>query len=137
MLKSYFLSRQSNLITAKAHHHLAWIAIAGVSHINTREHPDSHYYLASVKYAKQFTSTFADVSVIISQDDKVKIRLEVPAVSHTFHTLQSVNEPITEADYDFPTRSEQKLISSVYLMINPNKTNDELQTGMLSIFIRL
>jgi hypothetical protein len=30
-----------------------------------REHPDSHYCLASVKCTKQFASTFADVSVII------------------------------------------------------------------------
>jgi hypothetical protein len=58
--------------------------------------------LASVKCAKQFASTFADISVIISQDDKAKIGLEVPAIGHSFCTLQSINELTTVADHDFP-----------------------------------
>jgi hypothetical protein len=136
-LKSYLLPSQSNSIAAKAHHHPAWVAVARVSRTEMREHPDSHYCLASVKCAKQFASTFADVSVVISQDDKAKIGLGVPAVGRTFRTLQSVNEPTTIADHDFPMGSGQKLIPSVYLIINPNKSNDELRTGRLTIFIRL
>jgi hypothetical protein len=127
-LKSYLLPSQSNSIAAKAHHHPAWVAVAGVSRTEMREHPDSHYCLASVKCAKQFASTFADVSVVISQDDKAKIGLGVPAVGRTFHTLQSINEPTTIADHDFPMGSGQKLIPSVYLIINPNESNDELRT---------
>src|SRR6266498_411608 len=100
------------------------------------EHPDSHYCLASVKGVKQFASTFADVSVVIFQDDKAKIRLGVPAVGRTFHILQSVNEPMTVADHDFPMGFRQKLIPSVYLIINLNESSDELRTGKLAIFIR-
>uniref|UniRef100_U9U9H8 C2H2-type domain-containing protein n=1 Tax=Rhizophagus irregularis (strain DAOM 181602 / DAOM 197198 / MUCL 43194) TaxID=747089 RepID=U9U9H8_RHIID len=135
-LKSYLLPHQSNSLAAKAHHHPAWVAVARVSRTETNEHPDTHYCLASVKCAKQFTSTFADVSVVISQDDKAKIGLGVPAVGHTFHKLQSVNEPATIADHDFPIGFGQKLIPSVYLIINPNESNDELRTGKLAIFIR-
>ena len=69
------------------------------------EYPDSYYCLASVKCAKQFASTFADVSVVISQDDKMKIRLKVPAVGHTFHILQSVNKSTIIANHDFPLGS--------------------------------
>jgi hypothetical protein len=134
-LKSYLLPSQSNSITAKAHHHPAWVAVSGVLCIDICEHPDSHYCLASVKCAKQFASTFADVSVVISQDDKAKIGLGVPAVGRTFRTLQSVNEPTTIADHDFPMGSGQKLIPSVYLIINPNESNDELRTGRLTMFI--
>ena len=79
---------------------------------------------------------FADVSVIISQDDKAKIGLGVPAVGRTFHTLQSVNEPVSVADHDFPAGNGQKLIPLVYLLIKPEDSKDELQTGQLSIFIR-
>ncbi|PKC10142.1 hypothetical protein RhiirA5_498690 [Rhizophagus irregularis] len=135
-LKSYLLPHQSNSLAAKAHHHPAWVAVARVSRTETNEHPDTHYCLASVKCAKQFTSTFADVSVVISQDDKAKIGLGVPAVRRTFHKLQSVNEPATIADHDFPIGFGQKLIPSVYLIINPNESNDELRTGKLAIFIR-
>jgi hypothetical protein len=66
----------------------------------------------------------------------VKIGLGVPAVGRTFRTLQSVNEPTTIADHDFPMGSGQKLIPSVYLIINPNESNDELQAERLTIFIR-
>ncbi|CAI2195468.1 11346_t:CDS:1, partial [Funneliformis geosporum] len=94
-----------------------------------REYPDSHYCLASIKYAKQFASTFADVSVVISQDDKAKISLRMPAIGCTFHKLQFINEPTIIVDHNFPVGSRQKLIPLVYLIINPNESNDELQTG--------
>src|SRR3954447_24700774 len=135
-LNNYLLPHQSNSIAAKAHHHPAWVAVAGVSRTETRDHPDGHYCLASVKYAKQFATIFAEKSVVISQDDKAKIGLGVPAVGRTFHTLQSVHEPVCVADHDFPAGSEQKLVPSVYLMIKPSESNDELRTGQLAIFIR-
>ncbi|GBC33693.2 hypothetical protein GLOIN_2v1783204 [Rhizophagus irregularis DAOM 181602=DAOM 197198] len=91
-LNNYLLPHQSNSITAKAHHHLVWIAVAKVSHTETRDHSDGHYCLASVKSARQFATVFANNAVIILQDDKAKIDLGVPAVGRTFHTLQSVNE---------------------------------------------
>ena len=112
------------------------IAVAGVSRTETKDHPDGHYCLASVKCTKQFASLFADASVIISQDDKAKIGLGVPAVGRTFHTLQSINEPVSIADHDFLMGFSQKLIPSVYLMIKPNEKNDDLRTGQLSIFVR-
>ena len=40
------------------------------------------------------------------------------------------------ADYDFPAGNGQKLIPSVYLMIKPNESNDELRIGKLAIFVR-
>nr|CAG8683580.1 15397_t:CDS:2 [Entrophospora candida] len=135
-LNNYLLPRQSNSIAARAHHHPAWVAVAGVSRAETRDHPNGHYCLASVKCAKQFATVFADMSVVISQDDKAKIGLGVPAVGRTFHTLQSVHEPVCVADHDFPVGSGQKLVPSVYLMIKPNESNDELRTGQLAIFVR-
>jgi len=135
-LNNYLLPHQSNSIAARAHHHPAWVAVAAVSRTEMRDHPDGHYCLASVKYARQFATAFADKSVIISQDDKAKIGLGIPAVGQTFHTLQSVHKPIRVADHDFPAGSGQKLVPSVYLMIKPNELNDELRTGQLAIFVR-
>ncbi|CAG8596260.1 7297_t:CDS:2 [Gigaspora margarita] len=107
MLNNYFLPRQANSIAARAHHHPVWVAVSGVSRTETRDHPDGHYCLASVKCAKQFASLFANVSVIISQDDKAKVGLGVPAVSQTFSTLQSINEPVKVADHDFSAEFRQ------------------------------
>jgi len=128
-LNNYLLPQKANSIAVKVHHHPAWVAAAGVLRTDTQEHLDGHYCLASVKYVRQFASMFADVSVIISQDDKAKIGLEVPAEGRTFHALQSVNEPISVADHDFPTGSGQKLIPSVYLLIKPEESKDELRIG--------
>ena len=51
--------------------------------------------------------------------------LGIPAVGRTFRILQSVNELVNVADYDFPTEYEQKLIPSVYLMIIPSELKDD------------
>ena len=66
--------------------------------------------LASVKCARQFASVFVDMSVIISQDDKAKIGLGVPALGQTFQTLLSVHEQVRVTDHDFPAGYGQKLI---------------------------
>ena len=46
------------------------------------------------------------------------------------------NEPVSVPDHDFLKASKHKLIPSVYLMINPNDTNDSLRSGKVRIFIR-
>jgi hypothetical protein len=80
ILNNYVLSKQANLIAAKVYHHSAWVAVAGVLHTDTQEYIDRHYCLASIKYAKEFTLMFADMFTIISQNDKVKIGLGIPAI---------------------------------------------------------
>src|SRR6185437_3260986 len=62
--------------------------------------------------------------------------LGIPVVGHTFKTIQSINEPVTVENHNFPTGSKMKLISSVYLVINPANSSNTLRTGQLSIFIR-
>ena len=94
-------------------------------HTDTQEHIDGYYCLTSIKYVRQFTSVFADASVIISQDNKAKVSLGMPGVGQTFHTLQLVNKSVNVADHDFPTGYEQKLIPSIYLMITLSELKDD------------
>ncbi|GBC47991.2 uncharacterized protein LOC106141435 [Rhizophagus irregularis DAOM 181602=DAOM 197198] len=135
-LSNYLLPSRSNSIAARAHHHPANIAIASVSRDEKKEHSDEHYCLASVKGAKQFAALFPTHSVIISQDDKAKVPLGIPAVGRTFKTMQSFRELVRLPDHDFPIGMQQKLIPSVYLLINPSDTNDTFRNGQLSIFVR-
>ncbi|CAG8816162.1 14768_t:CDS:2, partial [Gigaspora margarita] len=65
------------------------IKVHTISHL--RREMEKKYQL--VKNAKQFASAFATHSVIILQDDKAKILLEILAVGRTFKTVQSANEP--------------------------------------------
>ncbi|CAJ0643233.1 11507_t:CDS:2 [Entrophospora sp. SA101] len=101
--------RRKEVVKVRIIKNLPWVAVAGVSCAETRDHPNGHYCLASVKCAKQFATVFADMSVVISQDDKAKIGLGVPAVGRTFHTLQSVHEPVCVADHDFPVGNLESL----------------------------
>jgi len=86
-LNNYLLPWQANSIVTKAHHHPVWIAVAKVSCIEIWDYLNRYYYLISVKYIKKFASLFIDASIIIFQDDKVKIDLSVLAVEWTFCML--------------------------------------------------
>ncbi|CAG8836581.1 35560_t:CDS:2, partial [Gigaspora margarita] len=92
-----------------------------------------HYCLALVKGVKQFVVIFPYNFVVISQDNKAKVLLGIPAVSKTFQTIQTINKTVTLADHDFPIRTHQKLISFVYLAIDPLDSNDTLRKGQLFV----
>jgi len=62
--------------------------------------------------------------------------LGIPAVGRTFKTMQTVSEPVSIEDHDFPTGSKMKLIPSVYLVIDPVDSNDALRSSQLAIFVR-
>jgi hypothetical protein len=98
---------RSNIKAAKTHHHSAIIANTSVSRSERNEHIDEHYCLASVKGIKQFAAIFPTYSVIISQDDKAKVPLGIPAVGRTFQTIQSFQKPVTLPDHDFPIGAQQ------------------------------
>lgn len=136
VLNMALLPRYPNTHNALRHRYPANVKIAAVSRSEMNPHIDEHYCLASVKMVREFTSTFANHSIIISQDDKAKIGLGIPVVSRTFQSLQSFNEPVTVSNHDFPHGAKQKLVPSVYLIINPEDTNESLRQGQLSIYVR-
>ncbi|CAG8672730.1 6442_t:CDS:2 [Gigaspora margarita] len=99
------------------------IQIQSVSRDEKSDHPDSHYCLTSVKSAQMFAATFHDYSIIISQDDKSK-------------SIETINKPVSIPDHDFSLDRKMKLIPSVYLLINPNDTNDSFRSGHFTIYIQ-
>ncbi|PKB97134.1 hypothetical protein RhiirA5_384880, partial [Rhizophagus irregularis] len=117
-LQTYLLPRHSNSTQTKRHHHPALIRNVAVSRNKMNSHEDGHYCLASVK------------------DDKAKVPLGIPAVSRTFSTVQSQNQPVSIPDHDFPVSSKHKLIPSVYLVIDPTDTNESMRSGRLAIFVQ-
>ncbi|CAG8818743.1 25125_t:CDS:2 [Gigaspora margarita] len=104
--------------------------------LEEEDYPDSHYCLASVKSAHTFAATFHDHSIIISQNDKSKVPLGIPAVGQTFKSIETINEPVSISDHDFPLGRKMKLIPSIYLLINPNNTNNSFCSGHLTIYNR-
>ncbi|CAB4493678.1 unnamed protein product [Rhizophagus irregularis] len=126
--QNYLQPRHSNTKEAKWHYHPAQIHLAAVGRNEMSDHVDEHYCLASIKGVKSFASAFSQNVVLISQDDKAKVPLGIAAVGKTFKAIQMVNEPVSVPDHDFPKGSKHKLIPSVYLVINPDNTNDSLRS---------
>lgn len=51
---------------------------------------------------------------ILSQDDKCRVKLGLPAVNNQVKVLMHVDDKIKFPDHDFPVASSHKLIPSVY-----------------------
>ncbi|CAG8816433.1 20364_t:CDS:2, partial [Gigaspora margarita] len=114
----------------------AKIGLVSVARTNIKLHIDKYYCLVSVKAAWVFAKVFAKDSIIISQDNKAKVGLDVPVVGHTFKTIQLINKLVRVKDYNFVKENKIKLILSVYLLINPTNSNTNFCTGQFIIFIR-
>ncbi|CAG8539697.1 6817_t:CDS:2, partial [Gigaspora margarita] len=84
-----------------------------------------------------FAATFHNHSIIISQDDKSKVSLRIPAVGRIFKLIKTINESVSIPDHNFPLGRKIKLILSIYLLINPNDTNNSFHSGHLTIYIQL
>ncbi|CAG8780395.1 8412_t:CDS:2, partial [Cetraspora pellucida] len=134
-INNYLLPCHSNSIEAKNYHHPTNIQVATVSRNERADHSNVYYCFASVKAARQFAALFPIFLVIMSQDDKAKVLLGISAVEKSFKVIQSNNKPVTILDYDFLASLQQKLISSVYLIIDPSDTNDTLHRGQMLIYI--
>ncbi|CAG8516124.1 2174_t:CDS:2 [Scutellospora calospora] len=135
--RSAHAKRQKTIIKVPhRHHYPAKVSLASVSRTDMKQHIDEHYCLASIKVAQIFAEVFASDTVVISQDDKAKISLGIPAVGRMFKTIQSVNEPVTTEDHDFPKGNKMKLVLLIYLLIDPTNSNTTLRTGKLAIFIK-
>ena len=89
-------------ITVKAYYYSIIVGIANVSWSEKKKYIDLYYCLASIKASKSFASTFSSLMVMISQDDKTKVNIGIPAVGRTFQIIQSITEPVKVEDYDFP-----------------------------------
>ena len=135
-MRNYILPRNNRNLSARAHHHPALVRIARVNRDEKKDHIDSHYCLVSIKNVRHFATTFANRVVMISQDDKAKVAVGIPAVRRHFETMQTVLESVSLPDHDFPIGTSQKLIPSVYLLINPKEADESLRAGQMAIFIR-
>ncbi|CAG8791896.1 5087_t:CDS:2, partial [Gigaspora margarita] len=132
-ISTYLEPRHSNMFVACYHYHPVRVALASITQTEMKPHIDEHYCLASVK---TLAEVFVDNAIIISQDDKAKVSLDVLAVGRTFKTIQTINEPVSVADYDFSVGSKMKLIPSIYLIIDLVNSNNSFCLSQLAIFFR-
>lgn len=78
-------------------------------------HQDSHFCAASVKFLKDLAEIMGPhATFVISQDDKARVPLGIPAATKESPILMHLDYRVTLPDHDFPLGSRHKLIPSVY-----------------------
>jgi hypothetical protein len=120
---NYTLPRRPNSISARSHHTPAPVQFKRIERSEMKQHLDGHYCTASQKYLRDLASFLGKRCVFLSQDDKAKVPIGIPAVSRTFSCVQSVNTEIALPDHDFPVGSNHKFIPSFYLICSANASN--------------
>lgn len=80
-----------------------------------KDHPDTHFAAATVKYLKNLATLFGDKTVcVISQDDKARVPLGIVAATKQSAILMKMDYRVQLPDHDFAVASKHKLIPSVY-----------------------
>ncbi|RIA88603.1 hypothetical protein C1645_826123 [Glomus cerebriforme] len=135
-LQNYMQSKHPGMREAQRHHYPAQIHLVAIARNEINSHVNKHYYLVSVKGMKLFALVFSQDVMLIWQDDKAKVSLGMAAIERTFKTIQTMNEPVSVFNHNFPKASKHKLISFVYLLINPSDMNNSLYSVFLKQHVK-
>ena len=80
-----------------------------------KRHPDGHFAMASVKFAKELASLFGNEHVFfLSQDDKARVPLGLPISKKQTAISMHLEYKVSLPDHDFAIGETHKLIPSVY-----------------------
>ena len=79
-LSTYLEPQHKHTFAARHHRYPAKVGLASVARTDMKQYVNEHYCLASVKVTQAFAGFFASDSIVISQDDKAKVSLGIPAV---------------------------------------------------------
>ena len=80
-----------------------------------KKHPDCHFAMASVKFARELANLFGDHhEFFLSQDDKARAPLGLPISKKQTAILMHLEYKVMLQDHDFPIATKLKLIPSVY-----------------------
>ncbi|CAB4494102.1 unnamed protein product [Rhizophagus irregularis] len=111
VVKVRIIENLPNSIAARAHHHPAWVAVAGVSRTETQEHSDGHNY-DKAKIGLGVPATWTEINSISIFDDKpndsnnelrtgqlaifVRPQWSLRSITH----MQDLNSLTTDSKYD-------------------------------------
>ncbi|CAG8849335.1 10354_t:CDS:2, partial [Gigaspora margarita] len=118
------------------YHHSVQIKISAVSRSKMKPHMNEHYCLALVKIARVFATTFASNSLIISQNDKAKISLNMLAVNRTFKkyfagtlSLSHIRNLINISKYDdfVSTLNNGDCLKSIWILLVERRPDENLK----------
>jgi len=132
LLLGYNISRSAlylrllprNCATTEGKRHTKTVPVKLLRARNTerKQHEDTHFAAATIKFLKDVCVLLGKQSVcVISQDDKAKVHLGLPAAKKQGPILMKVDYMIKLPDHDFVVASRHKLIPSVYAALEIKK----------------
>jgi len=91
------------------------VKLAKARNTERKKHEDSHFASATISYLKDLAVLMGNGPFFfLSQDDKARIPLGLPAANKQMPLLMHVEYKVTLPDHDFVVASRHKLIPSVY-----------------------
>ncbi|CAM4979531.1 unnamed protein product [Rotaria socialis] len=109
------LPRRSNTVEGKRHVNTVPVKLVRAQNMGRKKHIDSHFSAATINYLKDLANLFGSSStLVISQDDKARVPLGLPAAKTQAPILMHLEYRIQLPDHDFVLADRHKLIPSVY-----------------------
>ena len=121
------LPRRSSSMEGKRHIKTVHVKLIRAANTAHDRHKDAAFAFASMSYLDEICSMFGeDVCFYLSQDDKAKVPLGIPAATKQAPILMHLEYAVRLPDHDFAVASRHKLIPSVYAacVVTPGKLVD-------------
>lgn len=112
------LPRRAKTAEAARHINPAPVKILRARDDLHKGHADSYFCKATIDHLKELAAILGnDQVLILSQDDKAKVPIGIPAASKQQAIMMNVEYRIKLPDHSFPVASGYKLIPSVYMAL--------------------
>lgn len=126
---TYYYTEARNRRTneARRHNKAAPVRFLRATNDLHKSHIDWNFARCSIEHCRELASMLGSEDVaVISQDDKCRVKVGLPAVNKQVPILTATNNRVRFADHDFPVGPKHKLIPSVYaaLTIEPGTSGD-------------
>lgn len=109
------IPRMSSSTEGKRHVKTVPVKLAKAQNDAHKSHPDDHFAAAVNLHFRNFAEAMGDeVCFVLSQDDKARVHLGLPAASKEAPILMHLDYRVRLPDHDFVVAPRHKLIPSVY-----------------------
>ncbi|CAF3242012.1 unnamed protein product [Rotaria sp. Silwood2] len=131
------LPHRASSIDGRRHVYTAPVRLRRAQNDDHGRHEDGHFATATIRYAKDLASIFGNDCVFyLSQDDKCKVPLGLPAAKIQASMVMHLNYRIRLPDHDWIVAPRHQLIPSVYAACLLSEDGDLGYSGPTYIAIR-
>ncbi|CAF1403975.1 unnamed protein product, partial [Rotaria magnacalcarata] len=131
------LPRRALSIDGKKHIRTVNVRLQKAQNNLHKKHEDGHFAAAAIRFAKDLATLFGnDCVFFLSQDDKCKVPIGLPAAKKQAPLLMHLDYVIKLPDHDFVIASRHQLTPSVYAACLINNAGDVGYSGPTYIAIR-